>query len=150
MTLENALTYFKSLVSESSKRSEIKIYQEFNQIIANLEKRNLSETEIQSIETKLDALDLNSTTTNNKKYFNKALNQFKKYLKDTFSLTTKGYYTNMGIGLGASFGIIFGIVVLSSFEQSLGISMGIALGMLVGLIIGRNLDSQAKASGKMV
>ena len=150
MTLKNAFDYFKSLASKTSKKSEIKVYQEFIQIITSLENRNLSETEIQSIETELDALNLNSTTTNNKKYFNKALKQFQKYLKDTFSLTTKGYYTNIGIGLGSSFGILFGIVFLSSFERSLGISLGMMIGMFIGLTIGRNMDSQAEASGKMV
>jgi len=150
MTLQDALNYFKNLESETTKRSEIKVYQKFIQILTSLENRDLSDSEIQSIEQELDALDLNSTTTNNKKYFNKAFKQFQKYLKDTFSLTTKGYYTNIGIGLGVSFGVVFGIVVLSSFERSLGISFGITLGMLIGLIIGRNLDSQAMASGKIV
>lgn len=115
-----------------------------------MEKRDLSETEIQSIERKLESLDLNSTTANNKKYVSKALQQFKKYLKDTLSLTAKGHYTNLGIGLGLSFGILFGLVFLSSFERSLGIAFGIGFGMLIGLIIGRNMDSQAKASGKTI
>jgi len=150
MTLKNALNYFESLVSESSKKSEIKVYEEFIHIITGLEKRDLSDSEIQSIEVTLDELKLNSISTNNKKYFTKALQQFKKYLKDTFSLTTKGYYTNMGIGLGSLFGVVFGIVVLSSFDRSLGISLGLTFGMVIGLIIGRYLDAQAMASGKMV
>lgn len=150
MTLKNALNYFDSLVSETSKKSEIKVYQEFIHIISSLGERDLSETEIQSIETTLDELRLNSLNADNKKYFTKALQRFKKYLKDTFSLTTTGYYTNMGIVLGSSFGIIFGIVLLSNFERSLGIAYGIALGMVIGLIIGHNLDSQAKASGRMI
>ena len=150
MTLKNALNYFKSLVSETSKKSEIKVYQNFIQIISSLEKRELSETEIQAIETELDALDLNSATAHNKKYYKKALQQFKKYLKDTFSLTTKGYYTNTGVGLGTLFGVLFGVVVLGSFERSMGISLGISLGMLIGLLIGRHLDAQAEASGMMV
>jgi hypothetical protein len=146
MTLKNALNYFKSLVSETRKKSEIKVYQDFIQIISSLEKRELSETEIQAIETELDALDLNSATAPNKRYYKKALQQFKKYLKNAFSLTTKGYYTNMGVGLGTLFGVLFGVVFLGSFERS----MGISLGMLMGLLIGRHLDAQAEASGMVV
>ena len=146
MTLKNALDHFKNLESKSTKKSEIKIYRKFIQILTSLENSDLLDSEIQSIEQQLDVLQLNATTTKNKK----ALKQFLKYLKDTFSLTPKGYYTNLGIGLGSSFGIIFGIVVLSNFERSLGISFGIALGMLIGLVIGRNLDSQAKDAGKMI
>ena len=150
MKLQEALKHFKNLESKTTKKSEIKIYQKFIQILTGLESKDLSDFEIQSIEQKLDTLDLNSTSTNNKKHFNKVFHKFQKYLKDSFSLTTKGYYTSMGIGLGASFGIIFGIVLFSGFERSLGISLGISIGMLIGLIIGRNMDSQAMASGKTI
>lgn len=150
MTLKNAVNFFESLVSGTDKKSEIKVYQEFIQIITGLEKRNLSETEINLIETELDALDLNSTANSNIKYYKKALRHFQKYLKDTFSLTTKGHYTNMGIGLGLAFGVLFGIVFLSSLERSLGISLGISLGMIIGLIIGLQMDAQAKASGNLI
>ncbi len=146
MTLKNALNYFESLVSETSKKSETKVYHEFIQIITRLEKRNLSETEIQSLEIELDALNLNTTTKN----FNKVLKQFKKYLKDTFSLTPKGYYTNLGIALGSSFGLLFGVIALSGFERSVGISLGISFGMLIGLTIGRTVDSKAEAAGNLL
>ncbi len=150
MTLLKAIDDFENLLSETSKKSEIKIYNEFIQILRSLKKKNLSEVEIQSIEEKLDALDLNSVETINKRYFSQTLKQFKKYLKDTHSLTSKGHYTNLGVGLGASFGVLVGIVLLSSFERSVGISLGISLGMLIGLIIGRNMDLKAKVSGKIL
>jgi hypothetical protein len=150
MTLKNALDNFEAMLADTSKKSEIKVYQEFIQILRSLQESNLSETEIQAIETELDALDWNSNATNRKKHLKKALSQFKEYLKDTFSLTPPGYYTNMGIGLGSAFGILFGIVVLARFERSLGIALGIGIGMSIGMVIGRTLDSQAKASGKMI
>lgn len=150
MTLKNALIHFKNLLSETSKNSNIKVYQEFIQIVTSLEKKKLSESETQSIEKELDALALNSADPNDIRFFNQALKQFKKYLKDTHSFISKGYYTNIGIGLGASFGVIVGIVLLSNFERSLGISLGISLGMLIGLIIGRSMDLQAENSGKIL
>ncbi|MBT8298085.1 MAG: hypothetical protein HKP42_07640 [Maribacter sp.] len=151
MTLQNALNYFKRLESETTRKSEIKVYQKFIQILTGLEHRDWSDTEVESIEEALDApLGLYTSTTKDNKFFVRALKQFQNYLKDTFSLTTKRYYTNMGVGLGASFGIVFGTVFLSTFERSLGISYGITLGMIIGLIIGHYLDSQAKASGRMI
>ncbi len=146
MTLKSALDYFEILLSETSKKSETKVYHEFIHIITGLENRNLSETEMQSIEIELDALNSNSTVKNP----HKTLRQFKKYLKDTFSLTPKGYYTNLGIALGSSFGLLFGVVALSSFERSLGIAMGLGFGMLIGLMIGRAMDSQANAKGNLL
>ena len=38
MTLKNATNFFESLVSETSKKSEIKVYQEFIQIITGLDR----------------------------------------------------------------------------------------------------------------
>jgi len=131
--------------------SEIKVYQDFIHILTSLEKRNLSKSEVLSIETELDALDLNSTTTNKKKHFSKALQQFKKYLRNTFSLITNGYYTNLAITFGSSIGLLLGIIFLSSLERCLGISLGISVGALIGLMIASYLDSQAKkASGNLI
>jgi hypothetical protein len=150
MTLKNAFTFFESLVTETSKKSEIKVYQEFTQIITGIENKNLSESEIQSIETELGSLNLKSNPENRKKYFKKALSEFKKYLKDTYSLTPKGYYTNLYGALGLSFGLMFGVAILSNLERSLGIALGLIGGMVVGSIMGRSKDAQAKAAGNML
>ena len=150
MTINNAHDFFESLVSETTKKSEIKIYEKFLHILSELKIREFSNDQIESIETELDSLNLKSNPENRKKYFKKALSKFEKYLMDTFSLTSKGYYTNMGIGLGSSYGILFGVVFLSSFERSSGISLGMIIGMFVGLTIGRNMDSKAVLEGRVL
>jgi len=150
MTLKNAINFFESLEAETSSKPEIKVYQEFIKIITSLEKKSLSENEIQTIETELDRLNLKSNSLNRKKYFKIALSDFKKYLKDTFSLTTKGYYTTFYGGLGLVFGLLFGVAILSNLERSLGISLGLIGGMIVGSIMGRSKDAQAKTNGKML
>ena len=150
MTLNNAHIFFESLVSETSKKSEIKIYEKFIHVLSDLKTRDFSEHEIQSIEIELDLLNLNSEPKNRKRYFKKALYNFEKYLKETHSLTTKGHYTSLGVGLGSCFGVVFGMSILSGFDHSLGMSLGIGLGMMVGLLIGRHLDSQAVTEGRAI
>ena len=150
MTLKKALDYFQSIVSKTSNKSEIKVYKEFIRILTRLEERHLSASEIKAIETELKRLNLDSTVANNKRYYKKALTQFEKYLKDTFSLTTKGHYTKIGIALGMTFGLLFGVVFLSSLERSMGIALGMSFGMFIGLLIGRHLDAKAFSSGNMV
>ncbi|MGQ7871237.1 hypothetical protein [Sunxiuqinia sp. sy24] len=145
MTIQEASNFLERLKNETTKKDEIKLCEKFLYMLSQLESRAFSKDEIQSIETELGNLNLKSATENRKKDLNKALRKFEKYLRDTFSLTPKGYYTNLGIGLGTSFGILAGIVFLSSFERSLGISLGLVFGMLIGLIIGRNMDSKAEA-----
>ena len=150
MTLQEAYNFFESLKIETTKKSEIKIYEKFLHILSELKIREFSEDEIQSIETELDNLNLKSNPENKKKYFKKALTKFEKYLKDTFSLTSKGYYAELGIALGMTWGVVAGILIGERFEKSLGISLGISIGMLIGIFVGRYMDSQAKAAGKML
>ncbi|MCK5637774.1 MAG: hypothetical protein KAH67_03625 [Flavobacteriaceae bacterium] len=150
MTLQEAYNFFESLKIETTKKSEIKIYEKFLHILSELKIREFSEDEIQSIETELDRLNLESNPENKKKYFKKALTKFEKYLKDTFSLTSKGYYAELGIALGMTWGVVAGILIGERFEKSLGISLGISIGMLIGIFVGRYMDSQAKAAGKML
>ena len=150
MTLDEACSFFESLHTETTKKSEIKIYEKFLHILTELKIRGLSKDEIHSIEAELDRLNLESNPQNRKKYFNKALRSFEKYLKDTFFLTSKNYYTKLYGGLGVSFGILFGVVFLSSWERSLGISLGMIAGMFIGSIIGRSLDAKATSEGRVL
>jgi hypothetical protein len=150
MTLQEAYNFFESLKTETTKKSEIKVYERFLHILNELKIREFSKDEIQSIETELESLNLESNPENRKKYFKKALSTFEKYLKDTFSLTSKGYYTKLGSGLGGGFGILFGVVFLSSWERSLGISMGLIFGCIIGMLIGRSMDAKAMSEGRVL
>jgi len=150
MTLQEAYNFFENLSTETTKKYEIKVYEKFLHILSKLKNREFSKDEIQSIETEFDRLNLESNPGNRKKYFKKALSTFEKFLKDTFSLTTKRYYTELGISLGASFGILFGVVFLSSWERSMGISLGLIIGSGIGGAIGRSMDAKAKSEGRMI
>ena len=149
MTLKNALNFFESLKTETTKKSEIKIYEKFIYTLTELKNREFSKNEIQSLETELDSLQLESNPENRKKFFKKALSKFENYLKDTFYLTNKGYYTQLYGGFGLSFGLMFGVAILSNFG-SLGLSLGLIGGMVVGSIIGRKKDTEVKAAGNML
>jgi hypothetical protein len=150
MTLQEASNFFENLKNETSKKSEIKIYKKILDILTGLKNRDFSKDEIQTIETELESIGLKSNRANNIKFFKKALNKFELFLKDTFSLTSKGYYTNLGSVLGGGFGILFGVVFLSSWEQSLGISMGLIFGSAIGMFIGESMDAQAMSEGRMI
>ena len=125
MTLQEAYNLFESLKTQTTRKSEIKVYEKFNHILSGLKIREFSKDEIQSIETELESFHLKSNPENRKKHFKKALTKFEKYLKDTFSLTSKGYYTKLYGGLGLSFGLLFGIVFLLSWEQIPGYIAGV-------------------------
>ncbi|GGK19573.1 hypothetical protein GCM10007962_12080 [Yeosuana aromativorans] len=150
MSITDAIDFFKKLSKETNNKRELRIYKDFITMLSNLNNRNLSEEQLLQIEKEIETLNLKSNPENKKRFFSKKLTVFKQFLKTEFSLVPKGYYTNMGIGLGTSFGILFGVMVLSSLERSLGISLGIVAGMLIGIIIGHYMDSQAKEAGKVI
>ncbi|WP_296385434.1 hypothetical protein [Winogradskyella sp.] len=150
MTLQETYNFFESLKTETTKKSEIKVYEKFIHIIIALKNRALSQNEIHSIETELENLNLKSNPDNRKKFFNKALSKFENYLKETLSLTSKGYYTNLSVSLGVLFGIVVGVLIGERFEKSLGLSLGICMGLFIGAFIGRRKDAQAEAAGNML
>ncbi|MFT5056042.1 MAG: hypothetical protein ACI80H_000749 [Pseudoalteromonas distincta] len=143
MTITKAHSIFEKLVSKTTKKSELKVYTKFLHILSKLKTRNFSEEETLAIETELDSLALESNPRNRKRQYTKALSKFETYLKDTFSLTTSGYYTRLGMALGMCFGVAGGSLI----DRTMGVSSGLALGMLIGLCIGRHMDSLAKVAG---
>lgn len=150
MTIQETYNLIESLKNDTTEKSEIKVYEESLHILSRLQTREFSKDEINSIETELDRLNLQSNPDNRKKHYKKALSKFQKYLKDTFSLTTKGYYTKLGVQLGSFFGIVAGIIIGERFEKSLGIALGIGIGMLIGVFVGRSMDAKAKRENRML
>ena len=143
MTINNTMNFFESLLIQTIKKSEIKVYKDFITILSALKNRDLTDEQLQSIEVELETLGLKSNPKNKKRYFSKKITAFKNYLKKELSLISEGYYPALGMGLGMSFGIAIG----SSFGESTGIALGISLGMLIGLAIGRNKDAEAEKQG---
>jgi hypothetical protein len=150
MKLQEAYNIINNLKIETTKKSEAKIYGKFLHTLSQLKSREFTSEEIRSIESELDSLNLGSNPKNGKRHYKKALNRFIDFLKDSFSLTPKGYYTNMGIGLGSTFGMLFSIVFLSRWEQSMSLSLGWMAGMLIGLTIGRSMDARSVNEGRVV
>ena len=150
MKLHEILILFKELNNKTDDKAESKIYSRFISIISELNQRELSEEELNSIENQLDSLNNQSEYKNKRKFYKAELNKFEKLLRDNLYLVSKDYYKKLGIALGSSFGILFGIVFLSNLDRSLGISLGISLGMLIGLLFGRNKDLKAEQEGRVI
>lgn len=150
MKLQQARKLLEDLKGETEKKSELKIYDQFVEVLVALNLRKFSNEEVKGIEAKLDKLEQVSQSKRKKRMVAGVLEKFETYLKDTFSLTTKKHYTKLGMGLGCAFGLLFGTVVLGSFERSMGISVGAALGLAIGLTIGRSMDKKAEEEGKVL
>lgn len=146
MTINDATSFFESLLTQTEKKSEIKLYKSFIGILYDLKNRNLTKEQLRSIEEELELLKLKEIPLNKKKYMRRKLDEFKKYLKEEFSLISEGYYTAIGLALGTSFGIVVGTM----FKETMGVSMGLGFGMILGVIIGKTMDLQAEKQNRVL
>ncbi len=133
---------------KTERKSELKVYKGFISILSNLKDRALDEQQVNSIEVKLDALDLSAITRNRKKYLKGRLNEFTTYLKNEFSFVPEGYYTSLfmvyGLIFGSGLGLTFGTAFGAGLGTSIGLSMGTGIGMVFGMIYGVTKDTEAK------
>lgn len=147
MNMTEAINFFKGLITETDKKSEIKFYKNFIGILSDLKNRDLTEKQVQSTEEELENLELKGFPEKRKRYLKRKLATFKEYLKKELSLISKGYYTAIGMSLGMCFGVAMGS---SIFGLSIGTSSGLAFGMLIGIVIGRIMDAQAEKEGRVL
>jgi hypothetical protein len=154
MTINDSSEFLNTLLSQTDKKSEKKIYSCFISILASLKKRDLTENQSQLIQEKLSSLNLKATTENRKKYYQQKLSEFKTFLKNEFSFTTEKYYTEMGMIYGMMFGtgigLSIGMAINPAFGTSIGLSIGTGIGMFLGIMYGAKKDAEAKRQGRVI
>ena len=149
MKIKETLNFFLNLKNDSVEKSEIKIYDKYIGILSDLKNRDLTQNQIQSIESELETLNLNAEPDNRKKYLKQKLSEFQKFLKDKLALVSEGYYAGIGAGTGIVLGSIFSML----FQSVLGaysLLIGINGGMILGAILGGIKDSEAKKQGRVL
>ena len=151
MKINVAIELFENLISNTDKKSELRIYESFIGVLKSLEIKNLDTEKLQIIEEELDRLELNTSTDSKKKYYSKKLNEFNSFLKEKFSFITENYHISIGIGIGMSMGTSLGISLGVAFGRETGMTygmiFGMMFGMMAGIIIGTIMDTQAKENG---
>jgi hypothetical protein len=154
MNLNETSELLNSLLSETDKKSERKVYSCFIRTISSLKNRDLTKDQSRLIQEKLSSLDLKATSENRKKFYKHKLSEFKTFLKNEFSFTPEKYYTEIGmvygIMFGAGIGLSIGTAIKPTLGTSIGLSIGTALGMVFGMVYGARKDAEAKRQGKVI
>jgi len=152
MDINEALNFLNGLIKNANKKSEIKLYENFIEVLTALKDKNLNEEDFRSIEEELEKLSLKNGVDNGKKQLTKKFSQFKSFLKDNFSLVTEGYFTILGIGIGVAFGSTLGSVFGSVFgiEPGMQIIFGPPFGLIIGLLVGAYLDNEAEKQNRVL
>lgn len=154
MNVKKASELVNTLLSQTDKKSEKKVYTCFIRILSSLDNRDLTEDQSQLIQEKLSSLNLSTATKNRKKFYRQKLSEFKSFLKKEFSFTTEKHYTELGMiygmSLGTGIGLSIGTAMNPSFGTSIGLSIGTAIGMVLGMMYGARKDAEAKRLGRVI
>ncbi|AXG73798.1 hypothetical protein DVK85_05925 [Flavobacterium arcticum] len=159
MSLDETSQLLNTLLSQTHKKTEQKVYTNFIGILSALKKKNLTENQLLLIQEKLSSLNLNAIPEKRRKYYSQKLHEFKTFLKNEFSFTTEKHYAEagaaLGISLGMSLGMVMGLIIGSAINPDLGVSigmstgmsLGIGVGVAIGMIYGKRKDDEAKKQG---
>ena len=154
MNINKTIELLNSLLSQSDKKTEKKVYNCFIRTLSSLKNKDLTENQSQLIQEKLSSLHLETTTENRKKYYKQKLCEFKTFLKNEFSFTSAKYYTEIwmvyGMIFGTGIGISIGTAIGAGLGTSIGLSIGTGVGMVLGMMYGAKKDAEAKRQGRVI
>jgi len=150
MKLSDASNQLENRLKETTNKSERKVYQTLLGVISNLDERELTAKEQESIEKAMEGLNLGGGEGTSLRMLKRSRYRFMKFLKDEHCLTPQGHYTELGMAIGLLAGTALAPLIENSIGMSMGVSLGIGLGMLVGLIVGRRMDKDAEKQNRII
>ena len=103
---------------------------------------------MRSLERKLADLLLDLNTRSSARDLRYLLSDFKSFLKEELSLTSKGYYLYMGL-VWRWFGLVHRRL-LGDIDQAMGLVIGVSVGAVVGELIGYYIEKEIEASGNLI
>jgi hypothetical protein len=158
MSINDTSELLNSLLSRTNKKSEKKIYNCFIRTLSSLKKKDLTENQAHLIQGKLSSLNLKAIPKNRKKIYKQKLSEFKAFLKNEFSFTSAGYYTEVwmvygmifGTGVGLALGIGLGTAFGVGAGTTIGPAIGLSAGTGAGMLFGARKDAEAKRQGRVI
>ncbi|QFR39349.1 hypothetical protein A9Q91_03890 [Candidatus Gracilibacteria bacterium 28_42_T64] len=150
MNINEASSFLENLIKETDKKSEIKFYKNFVNILLSLKNMNITEEQVILIEKKLEELDLTSIEQKKFKYLKGRFLKFTIYLEKEFSFVQEEYYLSLGVGLGICFGIGLGAALGLNFGIANDTTTGMLFGMFIGGMVGKYMDIKAKKENRVL
>jgi hypothetical protein len=124
----------------------------FQQLISELNKKDIPESIATSINSDIDALNgFSGSVRDMLSLFRKKQATILKTLEKELKLVPKNHYRNLWLALGMS---AFGIPLGVAFGISMGnlglLGIGLPIGLGIGVVLGTSLDKKAKDGGKQL
>jgi len=138
--LKGTIIFLKKLLSKTEKKSEVKTFKNFIQILTDLKEKDLSQDQLEKVESYLTYLELEKIPSFSNELFKGKLGKFKKYLLRKMKFVPTNYYTTWASSFAVSFAVAF--VVQPNIELS--IKLGVIAGALLLIGIGITMDLRMK------
>jgi len=144
-TLKGTLIFLKKQLSKTDKKSEIKTFKSFINILTKLKERDLNSEQISGIESYIQYLELEKIPSFSNEMFKAKLSKFKKYLKNKLHFVPENYYTTLGVSFAIPFAIGFGITSGTSLSTKIIVASAAITFMAVGIIMDMRIKKQKRA-----
>lgn len=140
----------KFLTIDKDKAKPVAI--EFNSLLNDLRKRDLSEATVNMINGKIVKLNALSPDSNlQRKEIKAAKNDILKHLEKEYKLIAKHYYTSLGLPVGmTAIGLPIGTVIYILTGNIAFITLGLPVGMAIGSFFGAILDKKAEKENRVL
>ncbi|MEQ8926038.1 MAG: hypothetical protein RLO81_09520 [Fulvivirga sp.] len=130
----------------------LRAYTQFNQLLAELTKKELPEAILNSINQGIE--DINASKEEGKparKLIRKTQTNILKALEKELKLVPKNHYRNTWLAVGMTvFGIPLGIAFGSSMDSMAYLGVGLPIGMAIGMAVGASMDKKAFEEGRQL
>lgn len=140
INLSSSLLLLKKLKSQTDNKSELKVFDEFIDVLQALKEKDLSDKFKQAIDEYLAYLELEKVPSFSQEMFKPKLKKFKKFLRSKLNFVPKRYYFKMGTAFIVSFVI--------GFLATKGIGMGLILFAILFTLVCYGVDYRMEKQGR--
>jgi len=132
----------------------IKTFEQFALFLSDLESLNLEQGELNSIEAKIDKLNLKKEVKNKRRYLVKKWRELEGYLIKRHKIVRNGHYQSAGAAYGAIIGCLPSFIPLalnaSMFYIVLVLILGFSFGIYLGYLVGKRFDLSALKENRVL
>ena len=130
----------------------VNIFEQFNQLLSELRKKELSAETIASINTRIDEINaIHDAEKTLRKKLKATQASILKSMEKQYKIVTINHYRNTWLAIGmAVFGIPMGVVFGTALGNMAFLGIGIPIGMVIGMAVGTGMDKKALEEGRQL
>jgi transcriptional regulator with XRE-family HTH domain len=143
--LQGTILFLKKQLSNTNKKSEIKTFEKFIDILQHLKEKKLSAEQLKGIESYISYLELEKIPNFSNELYKQKLKKFRKYLTDKLRFVPNNYYRTLALLFAVPFAISFSIQPKIDFSIKISVIIAVILLVIAGIIIDVRIQKQNRS-----